>query len=165
VIRASARSVMEELREVIGVLRDGAEGDAPEPPQPTLADLPALVEESRSAGMEVRDTIAVPGGAEALPATIGRTVYRIAQEGLTNARKHAPGAPVALRVETMPDGWVRVQVRNAAASPSPREPLPGAGSGLVGLAERVALVGGELDHGPLLDGGFRLRATLPVPAP
>ncbi|WP_112731847.1 sensor histidine kinase, partial [Micromonospora noduli] len=89
VIRGSAHAALQDLREVIGVLRaedDGA-GDAPEPPQPTLADLPALIAESRSAGVRVNvsDSVASPGE---VPAALGRAAYRIVQEGLTNARKH-----------------------------------------------------------------------------
>ena len=79
------------------MLREGTPGSAPEPPQPTLAEIPALVEESRAAGMRVRWRIDVPGDA-ALPAALGRAAYRIVQEGLTNARKHAPAAAVEVDV-------------------------------------------------------------------
>ena len=90
VIRESARAALEELREVIGVLREEERGDGPpEPPQPALADLPALVEESRAAGMRL--TAQIELGDVAPPPALGRTAYRIVQEGLTNARKHAPG--------------------------------------------------------------------------
>jgi signal transduction histidine kinase len=93
VIRTSAHAVMEELREVIGVLRDGGE-QGTERPQPTLCDIPGLVEESRAAGMHV--TLEVETGEAEVPDGIGRTAYRIVQEGLTNARKHAPAAAVAV---------------------------------------------------------------------
>jgi len=163
VIRATARAALEELRDIIGVLRDGGEQAAPEPPQPTLAQVPALVDESRAAGMHVRARIDAPD-AEALPAALGRTAYRVVQEGLTNARKHAPGAAVDVAIE-VEDGRLvvgvvtrrPVGVRAGAAS----GPLPGAGTGLVGLAERVALAGGELEHGPDAAGDFVLRARLP----
>ena len=100
VIRASAHDALEDLRAVIGVLREGADGGDPERPQPTLADLPALIEESRAAGMQVR----YEGRAEleAVPVTTGRNAYRIVQEGLTNARKHAQGAAVEVVVEGAP---------------------------------------------------------------
>jgi signal transduction histidine kinase len=165
VIRATARSALEELREVIGVLRDGAEGGAPEPPQPTLADVTALVEESRAAGMRVQCRIDVPGE-EPAPAALGRTVYRIVQEGLTNARKHAPAAAVEVTVRGDGEGLVvEVVSRRPVGVAVAAEPLPGSGSGLIGLGERVALAGGELQHGPDAAGDFILRATLPWTAP
>jgi signal transduction histidine kinase len=159
VIRETARAALEDLRQVIGVLRDGSpEGDAPEPPQPTLADVPALVEESRAAGMRVSCHIVVD---REVPPALGRTVYRIVQEGLTNARKHAPAAAVDVRI----GGGERVSVAIVSRRPVgvavATAPLPGAGSGLIGLSERVALAGGELEHGPDAAGDFVLRATLP----
>jgi signal transduction histidine kinase len=160
VIRANAHAALEELRAVIGVLRDGgAEDDAPEPPQPTLADIPALVDESRGAGMRVSCHLDVPDG---LPDALGRTAYRIVQEGLTNARKHAPAAPVEVAV-TAADGELVVGVvsRRPVGVAAAGEPLPGAGSGLIGLGERVALAGGGLQHGTDAAGDFILRATLP----
>ena len=90
VIRVSARAAQEELREVIGVLRADAGEEQLEPPQPRLADLTRLVDESRRAGMDVRLDAQIDP--EALPDTLGRTVYRLTQEALTNARKHAPGS-------------------------------------------------------------------------
>jgi signal transduction histidine kinase len=166
VIRASARSALEELREVIGVLREGGDGEAgePEPPQPTFADVPALVEESRTVGMRVRCRIDV-AGAETAPDVLGRTVYRIVQEGLTNARKHAPGAAVDVSVSRDGQGVVvEVVSRRPVGVAVAAEPLPGAGSGLIGLSERVALAGGDLQQGPDAAGDFVLRATLPWPA-
>jgi signal transduction histidine kinase len=166
VIRASAHAALEELRDVIGVLREGAPGSAPEPPQPTLAEVPALVEESRLAGMRVRWHIDVPGDA-ALPAALGRAAYRIVQEGLTNARKHAPGAAVEVTITAEPGAALVVAVVSRPAvgvAGTTALALPGAGTGLVGLAERVALAGGELEHGPDGGGDFVLRASLPWPA-
>jgi signal transduction histidine kinase len=166
VIRATAHAALEDLREVVGVLREGAEDGEPEPPQPTLDEIPALVEESRAAGMRVRASIDAPD--PPLPAALGRTAYRVVQEGLTNARKHAPGAAVDVAVSASDAGDLVVEVVSrrpvgvtvAAAG----ERLPGAGTGLVGLAERVALAGGELRHGPDAAGDFVLRATLPCAA-
>ena len=145
VIRAAARDALEELRQVIGVLRDGGDGGAPERPQPTLADIPALVEESRAAGMRVRCTIDVPED-RVPPAALGRTAYRIVQEGLTNARKHAPAAAVDVAHRGPGGGALVVEVvsRRPVGVAVASEPLPGAGSGLIGLGERVALAGGEL---------------------
>ena len=163
VIRASAHAALEELRDVIGVLRDGAPASAPEPPQPTLADIPALVDECQGAGMRVRCRVDVPADA-APPASLGRAAYRIVQEGLTNARKHAPGAAVEVTIAADAGTALVVEVvsRRAVgvAAPAPLA-LPGAGTGLVGLAERVQLAGGDLRHGPDEAGDFVLRATLP----
>src|SRR3954451_17798654 len=153
VIRRSAQAALQELREVVGVLREDHRGT--EPPQPTLDAIPALIEESRAAGMHVRSRIDVAGG----EATVGRTAYRVVQEGLTNARKHAPAAAVDVSV-TAPNGSLLVEVRSRPSALAPAA-LPGAGTGLIGLAERVSLAGGELAHGRDAGGDFRLRATLP----
>ena len=163
VIRAAAHAALEELRQVVGVLREDPAGEAPEPPQPTLADVPALVAESRAAGMRVQCAIDVPG-LDALPAAVGRTAYRIVQEGLTNARKHAPAAAVEVALAAG-EGTLEVTVvsrRPVGVAAAPAAGLPGAGSGLIGLGERVALAGGALEHGPDASGDFVLRATLPV---
>lgn len=158
VIRDSAHEALQDLREVIGVLRSPRDGDG-DRPQPTLATLDALVAESRLAGMKVTlaNRIAEPAAA---PAATGRTVYRIAQEGLTNARKHAPGTEATVTVSGGPGRGITVQVRNPAPT-EPFEHVPGSGQGLIGLTERAALAGGRLDHGPEPDGGFVVRAWLP----
>jgi signal transduction histidine kinase len=158
VIRESARAALEDLRGVIGVLREDTTESLTQPPQPTLADLPALVEESRAAGMRV--TTRIEPGTTPVPDAAGRTAYRIAQEGLTNARKHAPGAAVALTVDAT-GTQLRVEVRSLAPVAVASLPLPGAGTGLIGLTERVTLTGGELEHGVDPDGAFVLRALLP----
>ncbi|WP_433545037.1 sensor histidine kinase [Streptomyces sp. CA-294286] len=158
VIRDSAHEALQDLREIIGVLRSPHAGDEHRP-QPTFATLDALVAESRQAGMEVvlDNGVADPG---AVPASVGRTVYRIAQEGLTNARKHAPGAEVAVTVSGRPGDGLTVEVRNPA--PEGEAPaVPGSGQGLIGLTERAALAGGRLGHGHAEDGGFRVTAWLP----
>lgn len=161
IIRRSAYEAMEDLREVIGVLRDDAPGADPERPQPTLADVPALVEESRRAGGRVTLERNVPDPGM-VPSRVGRHAYRIVQEGLTNARKHAPGADV--RVSLDAGAELDVEIVNAMPAGPPSLPLPGSGTGLVGLAERVALLGGTLEHGRTGDGRFRLRARLPLRA-
>jgi signal transduction histidine kinase len=165
VVRDSAYQALEDLREVIGVLRTGVDrsDETPERPQPTLADLRDLVDQSRRAGMRVRldwqtDALA------AVPAGVGRSAYRIVQEGLTNARKHAPDGEVAVTVRATPGDGVTVEIRN----PCPMgtgggAAIPGAGIGLIGLTERAALAGGRLEHGPTPAGDFRLRAWLPWP--
>src|SRR5207244_1912360 len=93
IVRASAHEALQDLREVIGVLRDEAVDGSPERPQPTLANLPGLLDESREAGMHVRSECRLPDLA-AVPDGVGRNAYRIVQEGLTNARKHAHGTTV-----------------------------------------------------------------------
>jgi signal transduction histidine kinase len=159
VIGASARAALDELSGVIGVLREDGGESLTEPPQPTIADLAALVEESRAAGMRI--TARIELGDAAPTAAVGRTAYRIAQEGLTNARKHAPGAAVTLTVQA-PDGDLRVEVRSLAPVAVPSaSALPGAGTGLIGLAERVTLAGGALESGVDPAGAFVLRARLP----
>ena len=109
----------------------------------------------------MRLTARIDLGDAAPPAAVGRTAYRIAQEGLTNARKHAAGAAVTLTVRA-PDGDLQVEVRSLApVAVAAAAPPPGAGTGLIGLAERVSLAGGTLEHGVDADGAFVLRASLP----
>jgi signal transduction histidine kinase len=163
VIRASAHQALEDLRAMIGLLRDGADGEAPQPPQPTLAALPGLLEESRAAGMRVHADVRLPDLA-AVPDAVGRHALRIVQEALTNARKHAASAAVDLRVEGAAGEGLAIEVRNPAPVLAAGEPeIPGSGTGLVGLAERATLSGGHLEHGLDEDGNFRLRAWLPWP--
>ncbi|GAA4189964.1 histidine kinase [Streptosporangium oxazolinicum] len=170
VIRESAHLALRDLREVIGVLR--AESEEGERPQPELTDLARLVAEARATGGRIELT--GPPDGPVPPPLVGRTAYRIVQEALTNARKHAPGAAVAVEVSGDPAGRLAVEVRNA----QPPGPVPvsgaggsaggstdgstGGGQGLIGLAERARLAGGELTAGPV-DGGFRVRAWLPWP--
>ncbi|MEV7193676.1 sensor histidine kinase [Streptomyces sp. NPDC093510] len=158
VIRESSHEALQDLRQVIGVLR-GGDADASGRPQPTLAALETLVAESREAGMKVviDNRVTDP---EAVPAALGRTAYRIAQEGLTNARKHAPGSEVTVTVEGTPGEGLTLSVRNPAP-PGDVPDVPGSGQGLIGLAERASLAGGRLAHAPGPDGGFHLEAWLP----
>ncbi|MEQ4606983.1 histidine kinase [Streptomyces cavourensis] len=162
VIRDSSHEALQDLREIIGVLRGPGDTGEGERPQPTLTTLDALIEESRQAGMRVTldQRVAAP---EAAPAATGRTVYRIAQECLTNARKHAPGAEVTVTVTGGPGDGLTVEVANPAPN-EPFERVPGSGQGLIGLTERATLAGGSLEHGPTPDGGFLVRARLPWPA-
>ena len=163
VIRASAHQALEDLRAMIGLLRDGADGEAPQPPQPTLVALPGLLEESRAAGMRLHADVRVADLA-AVPDVVGRHALRIVQEALTNARKHAASAEVDLRVEGAPGEGLAIEMRNPAPVLAAGEPeIPGSGTGLVGLAERATLSGGHLEHGLDEDGNFRLRAWLPWP--
>jgi signal transduction histidine kinase len=153
VIRTSAHLALEELRQVIGLLRSESAVFGVEPPQPTLAQIPALVQESRAAGLSVdyREDVSAN-----VPDLVGRTAYRAVQEGLTNARKHGGDERVEVTIAGGPPLVVEL-VSHGEANGA----IPGSGSGLAGLAERVQLAGGELESGPRADGGFALRATLP----
>lgn len=163
VIRASAHQALEDLRVVIGLLRDGSDGQGPQPPQPTLAALPDLLEESRAAGMRLDADVRVED-LSAVPDVIGRHALRIVQEALTNARKHAGPALVDLRIEGAPGEGLAIEVRNPAPVLTAATPqIPGSGTGLLGLAERATLSGGRLEYGLDGDGGFGLRAWLPWP--
>ncbi|MDI6103014.1 histidine kinase [Actinoplanes sp. NEAU-A12] len=159
VIRRCAFEALEDLRQVIGLLRTAEDLDG-ERPQPTMADVEELVEDSRRTGAEVTFTNTVTPFEE-IPDSIGRQAYRIIQEGLTNARKHAPGAPVRLTVSGGPGQGLIVELRNRTTARDGRSAIPGAGAGMIGFAERVELVGGQLEHGPTPDGDFRLWVSLP----
>jgi signal transduction histidine kinase len=156
VIRESAHQALQDLREVIGVLR----APVGELPQPTMADLRQLVEEADEAGARVAFTEDYEGP---VPDRTGRTAYRIVQEGLTNVRKHAPGADTRVSVRGAPGEGLTVEVRNGRA-PAPAARNGSDGQGLVGLTERVSLLSGRLEHGRTPEGGWRLSAWLPWPA-
>ena len=164
VVRSGVHQALDELREVIGVLRDDSLPDlaAGSRPLPGIAELPELIGESRAAGMRVE-----AGGeawsATAVPDAAGRTVYRVIQEGLTNARKHAPGQPVSVTLAGGPGSGLDVSVVNPiAAAAAGLTLVPGAGAGLIGLTERLELAGGRLEWRNS-GGEFQLRAWLPWP--
>lgn len=157
VMRGNATRALEELREVLQVLRPpGADEPPTEAPQPTVDDLADLFAEARRSGQRVEATLR--GDLPALRPRLQHTVYRLVQEGLTNARKHAPGAGVEVLVAA--DADVVVQVVNPVAVGVTDTEIPGARAGLVGLGERVALHGGELSR-EIVDGRFRLLARIP----
>ena len=158
-VEVTGRSALEELRRILGLLRDD---ETPQPslaPAPGIADLGELAEGVRAAGTPV--SLTVTGDVAALPPAAALTVYRIIQEALTNVVKHAGGA-AAVRVVAGPDG-VRLVVRNdgrpgtVVASPGPV-----GRHGIVGMRERAAVFGGTLDAGPVPGGGFQVTAFLPV---
>ena len=163
VIRDGAHQALEELREVIGVLRDDPAEPESDRPQPTLSDLPRLLDEARAAGTPVRLDARRPD-AGTVPDVLGRTVYRVVQEGLTNVRKHAPGQEATVLLGGRRGRNLLVVVINRTG-PDTADPgrIPGSGSGLVGLRERVQLAGGRLDA-KSGHGRFRLWAVLPWPA-
>ncbi|WP_327111453.1 histidine kinase [Streptomyces sp. NBC_01341] len=148
VVAHSARQAMEDLQQVLGVLRTPLtpDGVRTEPPQPTLRDLNSLISENRAAGMEIAMETRL-AQAQSLDDFTSRTVYRIVQEALTNARKHAPQEDVRVVLTGSPGSGIRLEVVNALPDPPPLVPPIGAGLGLIGLAERAALAGGQLTYG------------------
>jgi signal transduction histidine kinase len=159
-LSGAARDALADMRRLLGVLRyDQA---AERAPQPQLRDLPVLIEAAQRAGVAVELTTAPE--LEHVPAGVGVCAYRIVQESLSNARRHAPGAAVTVSV-SQDLGAVRLRVANgpgdAAGRPAGR---PRPGHGLTGMRERVALLDGSLLVGPTPDGGFVVSAVLPVGA-
>ncbi|WP_235882663.1 sensor histidine kinase [Streptomyces apricus] len=159
VIRESAHEALQDLREIIGVLRAAGDDDEAGRPQPTLTALEGLVAESREADMKVTLDNRV-ADADTVPASVGRTAYRITQECLTNARKHAPGAEVTVSVSGAPGTGLTLSVHNPPP-PGDVPHVPGSGQGLIGCTERATLAGGHLEHGTGADGGFLVHAWLP----
>ncbi|MFI8929612.1 sensor histidine kinase [Streptomyces sp. NPDC053474] len=158
----SGRLALSEMRQLLDVLRtdDDAEG-TPAAPQPGVADLPRVVAESRQAG--VATELLVEGADQELSPTLGLTVFRIVQEALTNIRKHARGARATVRLDYGPE-LLTVEIRDDGSGTTTAARKGRAGHGLVGMRERVALHGGALETGPRPEGGFRVLATLPLPA-
>jgi signal transduction histidine kinase len=164
-LRLAGCRALDELRDLVGILRTQPDGDRPHeeslPPGHALA---ALAAESNAVGVP---TELVEDGDPALASpVVGRTVDRVVREALTNVRKHAPGAEVAVRVRYEP-GQVRVTVRNTAPTgrPDPVLAATGSGMGIANLRRRIELVGGSLRAGPDAEGGFLLEATLPAFVP
>ncbi|MBW0104084.1 sensor histidine kinase [Pseudonocardia sp. KRD291] len=164
VIRENAHRALQDLREVIGVLR----APVGELPLPGVTDIGELVDDTRRAGTPVvlDDEHGVTTGERPVSETVGRTLYRFLQESLTNARKHAPGAPITVRIAGDSDDHLVAEVETPP-TPAPPEAAvrpPGSGEGLRGLAERARIVGGRLDYGPTASGGWQVAMRLPWPA-
>jgi signal transduction histidine kinase len=178
-IEGTARTTLSELRDLLGVLRrDDVRGAQKPPlrPQPSLAQMDVLLAQARAAGLQV--TARVQGRVRELPAMTDLCAYRVLQESLTNAVKHAPGSHVrlllswraqALAIVVSDDGpgspdhaAARATARAAGAEPAASVAPDGPGHGLAGMRERVALAGGELQAGPARGGGFRVQARLPL---
>ncbi|MFK5688541.1 sensor histidine kinase [Ornithinimicrobium sp. LYQ92] len=178
IVRDGAHQALEELRVVLGVLRaedegsggaaasgtaggttDGAAGRAVEAPQPAFTDIPSLVAEVTSSGQQVQLEAAPDLWARSveLPGPVGRHAYRVVQEALTNARRHAPGTRVQVELAGGPQAGLRVLVRNPVVS---TVPATGQGLGLPGMAERVTLAGGTFEAG-VVGGDFAVRVWLP----
>ncbi|WSW10609.1 histidine kinase [Streptomyces sp. NBC_01005] len=145
-IRARAAASVERLGEVIGLLREEAGEEAPQPSQPSGTGIARLVEEAAAAGLPV--VLRAEGEADGISPAAARAAHRVVQEALTNAAKHAPGARVDVRV-THAAGETTVRVENGPPpAPARAEDVPGTGRGLIGLDERVRLTGGEFTYGP-----------------
>ncbi|MEW2449193.1 sensor histidine kinase [Streptomyces parvulus] len=168
-IRQNALEALTELRRVLGVLRSEHPGalerteggdTAPHAPQPTLDRLDALVENTRAAGLTV--TTGTSGTRRPLPPGVELSAYRIVQEALSNVLRHAPGASARVHLTYLPIG-LRVEVSNTRPQRAPA-PSHGAGHGLLGMRERVAMLDGSLTAHPLPEGGYQVAAFLPVDA-
>ncbi|GGV15789.1 two-component sensor histidine kinase [Streptomyces litmocidini] len=157
-IGTTGRQALAELRRLLGVLRDDEE-DAARDPQPTLADLDALITGVRKAGLPVRFETHDEPPAQPLPPGAQLTVYRVVQEALTNTLKHAGPEAKARVILTYTPHDVRAEVTNTGETTP--TPTPGRGQGLTGMRERAALYDGTLDCGPLPTGGWAVRLRLP----
>jgi len=155
-VRQNGAAAMEELREMLSVLRR-EDGDAPKHPQPTLAAACELITDATAAGQHVRAEL--PSSLPEVPGSTARAVYWLLHESLVNTAKHAPGADIEVALRDF-DGRLEVRVANTVGLPR-ATPVPKSGFGLVGMRERVALSGGTLSAGPRAQGGFEVAATFP----
>ncbi|MEU6309725.1 histidine kinase [Streptomyces sp. NPDC047014] len=156
-IRENAVAALTELRRVLGVVRS-ADYEAPDAPQPTLASLDGLLANVREAGLSVEKTIT--GAVRELPQGVELSAYRIVQEALSNTLRHAPGATAGVEVSYVLGG-LGIRVVNAAPTGDVR-PSPGAGHGITGMRERVAMLEGEMTAGATESGGYEVAVFIPV---
>lgn len=163
-IAESSRQALSEMRMLLTIMRDGDE--APTAPEPGLGDMASLIEASRSSGTHIRYSPDDALADLAVSSSTGLIAYRTVQEALSNALRHAPGAVIDVEVVAGQDSRGREQLHlaviNSAAPQQLGEPAPGAGFGLEGIRERAEAVGGTVEAEPTDDGGFAVRATLPV---
>ncbi|MEU9339906.1 histidine kinase [Streptomyces sp. NPDC048278] len=159
-LRTTSTEALADLRDVLGALRDPDTTQASAALTPAVRDVQELVDEARAAGQHVGMT--THGHPEQAPTTHRLAVYRIVQEALTNARKHAGGAPVSVHVDYGPSTTL-VEVTNTAGTPGEGGSVD-SGYGLIGLRERVTALGGQLNAGPAGAGAWRLTARIPHPA-
>ncbi|MFJ9199297.1 sensor histidine kinase [Streptomyces flaveolus] len=160
-IRENAVAALTELRRVLGVVR-AEDYEAPDAPQPTLADLDALLANVRDAGLTVDK--AVTGAVRELPPGVELSAYRIVQEALSNTLRHAPGATARVEVSYVLGGLGLRIVNGPMPEPSLVKPSPGAGHGITGMGERVSMLNGEMTAGQADDGGYEVAVFLPVTA-
>ncbi|HUG85712.1 MAG TPA: histidine kinase [Euzebya sp.] len=156
-VEDSAREAVHELQRLVAMLRSETEAGVPQP-QPMLEDLDRMVTQSRETGLDV--TLRRIGRVRPVPSAVALSAYRIIQEGLTNVRRHAPGAAATVVLTYLPD-TLQVEVVNGAPTTGPRAG-PGGGRGLLGMRERVSLLGGTLATERVSGGGFRVVARLPA---
>ncbi|MBF6218556.1 sensor histidine kinase [Nocardia abscessus] len=158
-IGATAREALNEIRGMLGVLR--SDGQLPEhAPQPKASDVIGLFEGARRAGVHIEWT--VDGALETIPEITGLALYRVVQESLSNASRHAPGAPVQVRIARGAE--LLLDVENGPGATPPR-PVGNGGHGVAGMQARALAVGGEVTAQPRADGGFRVHARFPIGAP
>ncbi|WP_250288474.1 histidine kinase [Streptomyces atroolivaceus] len=158
-IRENAVAALTELRRVLGVVR-AEDYEAPDAPQPTLAEIGRLLDNVRETGLETEKT--VTGAVRELPQGVELSAYRIVQEALSNTLRHAPGATAKVEI-----GYVLGGLGLRVVNGPPRglvKPSPGAGHGITGMRERVAMLNGEMTAGATEDGGYEVAVFLPVPA-
>lgn len=156
----TGRQAMDEMRRMLGLLRLGSGDEPGHAPQPRVGEIGALVAQARAAGVDVE--MAVDGDPRDIPVGVSMSAYRIVQEAITNVVRHARAARCRVRV-SVGDTQLELRVTDDGDGVDHQSPSPGAGHGLVGMRERVALFGGELFAGPVPGGGFAVRATLPLP--
>ena len=156
-IARTARDALTETRRLLGVLREDVGGEADRAPQPGLDQLAQLVDTARDAGANIR--LIMQGKVVPLPAGIDLAAYRIIQEALTNARRHAPGQTSTSRCRTE---RTRLQLRVRDYGPGPAEGELTPGHGLVGMRDRATIAGGTFSCGAAEGGGFVIDATLPI---
>ncbi|MFD5627034.1 MULTISPECIES: sensor histidine kinase [unclassified Streptomyces] len=160
-IRENAVAALTELRRVLGVVR-AEDYEAPDAPQPTLAELDTLLANVREAGLTVEK--AVTGAVRELPQGVELSAYRIVQEALSNALRHAPGATARVEIGYVLGGLGLRIVNGPAPAPSLTKSTHGAGHGITGMRERVSMLDGEMTAGVTDDGGYEVAVFLPVPA-
>jgi signal transduction histidine kinase len=160
-IRENAVAALTELRRVLGVVR-AEDYEAPDTPQPTLAELDALLANVREAGLEVEKV--VTGAVRELPQGVELSAYRIVQEALSNTLRHAPGAGARVEIGYVLGGLGLRVVNGPPPNPSLVKPSPGAGHGITGMRERVSMLNGEMTADPTEQGGYEVTVFLPVPA-
>ena len=158
-IRENAVAALTELRRVLGVVR-AEDYEVPDAPQPTLADLDSLLANVREAGLPVRKV--TTGAVRELPQGVELSAYRIVQEALSNTLRHAPGASATVEFGYVLGGLGIRVVNGPAANPALVKAQPGAGHGLTGMRERVAMLNGEMTTGATDDGGYEVAVFLPV---
>jgi signal transduction histidine kinase len=162
-VASVGRDALAEMRRVLDVLRDDGSAAEGRSPQPGIDELASLARKMEDAGLPVE--LSVQGTERTLPVAAALSAYRIVQEALTNTLRHAGPARARVILRYLPDALeVRITDNGAGAQPG-ETPIEGGGHGLIGMRERVALFGGELEAGPRPEGGYAVRARIPTTGP